>query len=129
MVWYVTVMFPVAKQLSKCCSVSKQFADEYRSSFRVITSVNIVTEKDYNVNIPVCCVQRHVDTFYTSIPYRHTVRLTAINSPNCANRITTSHTNSVAPEPEGSSPHSQQPANGPYPEPRESTPHPPKQSP
>jgi hypothetical protein len=34
-------------------------------------------------------------------------------------------TNSVAPESEGSSPHSQQPANGPYPEPRESTPHPP----
>jgi hypothetical protein len=28
----------------------------------------------------------------------------------------------VAPEPEGSSPHSQQPANGPYPEPPESTP-------
>jgi hypothetical protein len=28
------------------------------------------------------------------------------------------------PEPEGSSPHSQQPANGPYPEPGESTPHP-----
>jgi hypothetical protein len=35
-------------------------------------------------------------------------------------------TNSVAPEPEGSSPHSQQPANGPYPEPGESTPHPPQ---
>jgi hypothetical protein len=35
----------------------------------------------------------------------------------------------VAPEPEGSSPHSQQPANGPYPEPGESTPHPPNQSP
>jgi hypothetical protein len=35
----------------------------------------------------------------------------------------------VAPEPEGSSPHSQQPANGPYPEPAESTPHPPNQSP
>jgi hypothetical protein len=34
-------------------------------------------------------------------------------------------TNSVAPEPEGSSPHSQQPANTPYPEPDESTPHPP----
>jgi hypothetical protein len=33
-------------------------------------------------------------------------------------------TNSVAPEPEGSSPHSQQPANGPYPEPGESNPHP-----
>jgi hypothetical protein len=32
-------------------------------------------------------------------------------------------TNSMAPEPEGSSPHSQQPANGPYPEPGESTPH------
>jgi hypothetical protein len=38
-------------------------------------------------------------------------------------------TNSVAPEPEGSSPHSQQPSNGPYPEPDESTPHPPNQSP
>jgi hypothetical protein len=35
-------------------------------------------------------------------------------------------TNSVAPEPEGSSPHSQQPANYPYPEPGESTPHPPQ---
>jgi hypothetical protein len=34
-------------------------------------------------------------------------------------------TNSVAPEPEGSSPHSQQHANNPYPEPDESTPHPP----
>jgi hypothetical protein len=32
---------------------------------------------------------------------------------------------SVAPEPEGSSPHSQDPANGPYPEPGESTPRPP----
>jgi hypothetical protein len=31
----------------------------------------------------------------------------------------------VAPEPEGSSPHSQQPANGPYPEPGQSTPPPP----
>jgi hypothetical protein len=30
----------------------------------------------------------------------------------------------VAPEPEGSSPHSQQPATGPYPEQTESTPHP-----
>jgi hypothetical protein len=34
-------------------------------------------------------------------------------------------TNSVAPQPESSSPHSQQPANDPYPELRESTPHPP----
>jgi hypothetical protein len=33
-------------------------------------------------------------------------------------------TNSVAPDPEGSSPHSQQPANGPYSEPGESTPYP-----
>jgi hypothetical protein len=38
-------------------------------------------------------------------------------------------TNSLAPEPEGSSPHSQQPANDPYPEPGESTPHTPNQSP
>jgi hypothetical protein len=38
-------------------------------------------------------------------------------------------THSVVLEPEGSSPHSQQPANGPYPEPGESTPHPPNQSP
>jgi hypothetical protein len=36
----------------------------------------------------------------------------------------TEKTNSVAPEPEGSSPHSQQPANGPYPQPVESTPPP-----
>jgi hypothetical protein len=34
-------------------------------------------------------------------------------------------TNSVAPEPEGSSPHSQQPPNGPHHEPGESTPQPP----
>jgi hypothetical protein len=34
-------------------------------------------------------------------------------------------THSVGPTPEGSSPHSQQPANGPYPEPGESTPPPP----
>jgi hypothetical protein len=32
----------------------------------------------------------------------------------------------MALDPEGSSPHSQQPANGPYPEPRESTPHTPE---
>jgi hypothetical protein len=38
-------------------------------------------------------------------------------------------TNSVAPEPEGSSPHSQQPANRPYPESDESTSHPSSQSP
>jgi hypothetical protein len=38
-------------------------------------------------------------------------------------------TNSVAQKPEGSSPHSQQPATGPYPEPVESNPHPPSQSP
>jgi hypothetical protein len=38
-------------------------------------------------------------------------------------------TNSVAPEPEGLSPHSQQPANGPYPEPDESIQHPTSQSP
>jgi hypothetical protein len=35
----------------------------------------------------------------------------------------------MVPEPEGSSPHSQEPANGSYPEPGESTPHPPNQSP
>jgi hypothetical protein len=35
----------------------------------------------------------------------------------------------VAPEPEGSSPHSQQPANVPSSEPAESTQHPPNQSP
>jgi hypothetical protein len=38
-------------------------------------------------------------------------------------------TNSVVPEPEGSSSHSQQSANGPYPEPGESNPHTPNQSP
>jgi hypothetical protein len=37
--------------------------------------------------------------------------------------------NSVAPEPEGSSPHSQQPAKGPYPEPGEPTPTPPNNLP
>jgi hypothetical protein len=37
-------------------------------------------------------------------------------------------TNSVAQEPEGSTPHSQQPATGPCPEPVESSPHPPNQS-
>jgi hypothetical protein len=38
-------------------------------------------------------------------------------------------TNSVAQEPEGSSPHSQQLATGPCPEPVESNPHTPSQSP
>jgi hypothetical protein len=38
-------------------------------------------------------------------------------------------TNSMATEPEGSSPQSQEPANGPYPQPGESTPHPPNRSP
>jgi hypothetical protein len=38
-------------------------------------------------------------------------------------------TNSVAPEPEGSSPYSQEPATGPYPEPSESTLHFSSQSP
>jgi hypothetical protein len=38
-------------------------------------------------------------------------------------------TNFVAQEPEGSSPHSQQPATGPYSEPAESNPPPPSQSP
>jgi hypothetical protein len=38
-------------------------------------------------------------------------------------------TNSVAQEPEGSSPHSQQPTTGPCPEPVESNPHTPSQSP
>jgi hypothetical protein len=38
-------------------------------------------------------------------------------------------TNSVAQEPEGSSPHSQQPATGPCPETVESNPHPRSQSP
>jgi hypothetical protein len=38
-------------------------------------------------------------------------------------------TNSVAQDPEGSPPHSQQPATGPCPEPVESNPHPPSQSP
>jgi hypothetical protein len=37
-------------------------------------------------------------------------------------------TNSVAQEPEGSTPHTQQPAIGPCPEPVESNPHPPSQS-
>jgi hypothetical protein len=43
-------------------------------------------------------------------------------------KITVELTNSVAPEPEGSSPHSQQPSNGPYPEPGESIQHIPSQS-
>jgi hypothetical protein len=38
-------------------------------------------------------------------------------------------TKSVAPEPEGSSLHSEHLASDPYPEPDESTPHPPNQSP
>jgi hypothetical protein len=42
-----------------------------------------------------------------------------------SNRQSSHSTNSVAPQPEGSSPHSQQPATDPYPEPDESTPHPP----
>jgi hypothetical protein len=39
------------------------------------------------------------------------------------------YTNSVAPEPEGSSPHSPEPTKDPYPEPGESTPRVPNQSP
>jgi hypothetical protein len=39
------------------------------------------------------------------------------------------NSNSVAQEPEGSSPHSQQPATGPCPEPVKSNPYPPSQSP
>jgi hypothetical protein len=38
-------------------------------------------------------------------------------------------TDSVAPEPDGSSPHSQKLSNGPYPKPGESTPHSRSQSP
>jgi hypothetical protein len=38
-------------------------------------------------------------------------------------------TNSMAPEPQGSTPHSQEPANDSYPESGESTAHPPNQSP
>jgi hypothetical protein len=38
---------------------------------------------------------------------------------------TLTHAHSVAPEPEGTSPCSQKPANSLYPEPGESTPHPP----
>jgi hypothetical protein len=45
------------------------------------------------------------------------------------NRTLKLKTNSMAQEPEGSSPHSQQPATGPCPEPVESNPHPPSQSP
>jgi hypothetical protein len=45
------------------------------------------------------------------------------------NTLTKQPTNSVAPQPEGSSPHSQQPASGPYPQPVESTPHLSNQSP
>jgi hypothetical protein len=43
--------------------------------------------------------------------------------------LTKQLTNSVVPKPEGSSPHSQQPANDPYPQPGESAPHPPNQYP
>jgi hypothetical protein len=56
------------------------------------------------------------------------LRLTAAATFLVIESHATQVTNSVAPEPEGSSPHSQQPANGPYPEPGESTPHTPNQS-
>jgi hypothetical protein len=46
-----------------------------------------------------------------------------------ADNIETLITNSMAQEPEGSSPHSQQPATGPCPEPVESNPHHPSQFP
>jgi hypothetical protein len=50
-------------------------------------------------------------------------------SPGLKSRLRhTIVTNSVAQEPEDSSPHSQQPAIGPCPEPVESNPHPPSQS-
>jgi hypothetical protein len=47
----------------------------------------------------------------------------------CINKNFLVRTNSVAQEPEGSSPHSQQPTTGPYPEPVESNPQPPRKSP
>jgi hypothetical protein len=48
----------------------------------------------------------------------------------CASYLKDFHsTHFVAPEPEGSSPHSQQLATGPYPDPLESIPHPTSQSP
>jgi hypothetical protein len=50
-------------------------------------------------------------------------------SPLLFNFVVEQLTNSVAQEPEASSPHSQQPATGPCPEPVESNPHPPSQSP
>jgi hypothetical protein len=53
---------------------------------------------------------------YFSIIFSHRIEITKL-------------TNSVAQEPEGSSPHSQQPATCPYPEPVESNPHPPSQYP
>jgi hypothetical protein len=63
----------------------------------------------------------------------HCLRNACSSTPGKTDRtfLVTFITNSVAPEPEGSSPHSQQPANGPYPEPGEFTPHtpPPSQSP
>jgi hypothetical protein len=49
------------------------------------------------------------------------VKITLIKSVHFLKHLT----NSVMPEPEGSSPHSQQPTNDPYPEPGESTPNPP----
>jgi hypothetical protein len=51
------------------------------------------------------------------------VVLTCLKSNISTKKKTNFGTNSVAPELEGSSPHSQQPANDPYPEPGESTSH------
>jgi hypothetical protein len=45
------------------------------------------------------------------------------------NKMLDNYTNSVAPEPEGSSPYSQEPVTGPYPEPAGSNINSPRQSP
>jgi hypothetical protein len=55
--------------------------------------------------------------------YTHAVQIYTARS------VSRQVTNSVAQEPEGSSPRSQQPTTSPYPEPVKSNPHPPSQSP
>jgi hypothetical protein len=52
-----------------------------------------------------------------------------LNTVFCKRQLNVAITNSVEQEPEGSSPHSQQPATGPCPEPVKSNPHPSSQSP
>jgi hypothetical protein len=99
----------------------------------LLVTVRLLSSNGPSVRTPFSQVQRVliVEHFLASRSYltcQNEFRVIFPDSP-VPNKPTISPvTNSVAPEPEGSSPHSQQPANDPYPEPGESTPHTPNQS-